>query len=790
MTDIDPHHITTVVFQDVLEIIVGRVKAIFTSSHHQQLSPIIDHAKKLTNWPKSPMVNPLRSIFDDVGNKENSGEHYWPLKSIENNASENSSAYPSIPYPIALEQAQSDIAPYREMLIEKIRELVNDTSWSQSTVLGLFLEKYGSCISFGLPDISLNDLTRTTAAVAAALAQAHNAGKSIEDTNFRLIAGDISGIQSFIYNISSDGALKSLRARSFFLELVTIEIVQQLLEKLGLSQSNVIYSGGGNVYILAADIPEVEQAMQGVGEIFNHWFIKSYQGKLFLALDSIDFPQIDIGNSNFANHWTRVTQELQKHKNRKFSAPIQLQQRLNPSDSHEPCKVCHRDDTEDLHPLNPDNPTDSVAACVTCRSMFQLGTQLFKAKLIVRSTTRPQSGEEYAYYKSNADHPQFIAFDFSENPVYYRVFGRNEDEIPTAIAKAKKEKNTAKILLIDNWELKYYQQTPLHSILLGNYYQVDSISDDVREDAFITAEELATIAQGIDRVGYLRMDVDNLGQIFARELQERSLPKLAALSRQMNYFFKVYLNSLAARRAENSLEFSKLNPDSPRSELLFIYTGGDDLFVSGAWNQIAEFACDIYQSFRRYTGENPAITISGGISINTIKYPLYRAADEAGAAEKRAKKNQRDSLDLFGETFKWSHWLGTIDALNEPKCLADEPALETNILQLVQALSDPDKIGYSRAFLRNLLILADIRRQKIIDLKKSDPTRDELIYYLHLPKLEYAISRLPQKVRDRPEFRPVHQALRNPRSSPYFQAIATWVELLNRKPGANNHDRD
>jgi hypothetical protein len=52
MTDIDPHHITTVVFQDVLEIIVGRVEATSTSGNHQQLLPIINHAKNLTNWPK------------------------------------------------------------------------------------------------------------------------------------------------------------------------------------------------------------------------------------------------------------------------------------------------------------------------------------------------------------------------------------------------------------------------------------------------------------------------------------------------------------------------------------------------------------------------------------------------------------------------------------------------------------------------------------------------------------------------------------------------------------------
>ncbi len=321
------------------------------------------------------------------------------------------------------------------------------------------------------------------------------------------------------------------------------------------------------------------------------------------------------------------------------------------------------------------------------------------------------------------------------------------------------------------------------------YYQVDKLNEDKREDAFITAEELADKASGIDRVGYLRMDVDNLGQIFANGLQERSLPQLAALSRQMNYFFKVYLNSLAAKRQENSPGFSQLTSD-PRLELLFIYTGGDDIFISGAWNQIAEFAGDVYQSFRTYTSYNPSITISGGISINTIKYPLYQAAADAGKAEHLAKDNDRDSLNLFGQTFKWSHWLGEIDEdhSKDAAYLQGVDPLNTNILSIITKLNNP-KIDYSRAFLRNILILADIRDRKIQDLKKTDPNRNDLIYYLHLPQLNYAISRLPQKVREDPEFIEVRQALLNPRSSPYFRAIVTWIELLKRKSGANQHDR-
>jgi CRISPR-associated protein Csm1 len=791
MTNIDPNNIAKIIFQDVLAITSKNVLVISDAANESSL--VIDRTRKLIHWPSNPSIAPLESIFNTInleGKAQNKNQFFWPPNATENNNNDPKSSfyYPNIPYPVA---DFPDITKYLNEFSQKVKGLIDNGNWDNPVLLSVFLEKYGSCISFGKTNIALNDFARTTAAVAAALVQAHNDEQSIEHAKFRLIAADISGIQKFIYNISSDGSLKSLRARSFFLELVTIEIVQQLLTKLELPQSNVIYSGGGKMYILAADTKHVEKVVADVRNKFNNWFVDKYQGDLFLATASINFPQEDIGSSKFTDHWQSVTAELREYKNRKFSTSYQLNKLLKASDSHEPCKVCHRDDTADLQPLNPKELTSSVAACITCRSMFQLGTQLFKAKLIVRSGTKPElKNDNYSYFDMNENYPQYVAFDFGEEPVYYRVFGRNEPDIPKAVTKANKEENLLNTWLIDNWDIDNYRQSKLQSILLGNYYQIDRLNPEKREDAFITAEELAKKANGIDRVGYLRMDVDNLGQIFASGLPERSLPQLAALSRQMNYFFKVYLNSLAAKRQENSPDFSQLTTD-PRLELLFIYTGGDDIFISGAWNQLAEFAGDVYQSFRTYTCYNPSITISGGISINTIKYPLYQAAADAGKAEDRAKDNNRDSLSLFGETFKWSQWLGETNEahLEDAAYLKGIAPLNTNILSIVTKLNNPE-IDYSRAFLHNILILADIRERKIQDLKKTDPTRNDLIYYLHLPQLNYAISRLPQKVRDDPEFKEVRQALLNPRSSPYFRAIVTWIELLKRKSGANQHDRN
>jgi CRISPR-associated protein Csm1 len=761
MADLAPTEVALMVCQEIVGILAIDLQ--ITPKFTPTSNPIVNRAKELVNWNHEATIAPLRSIFDAVNlnpRKSSQQKHYAQPQSIAD-------SNPPIPYPVP---AIPDLAAYRAELKDAIESITLD-DWQNLSFLSLFLDKYGSCLSFGDADIALNDFARSTAGVAAALAQAQVAGLDLESAQLRLIAGDLSGIQKFIYTINSDGALKSLRARSFFLELVTIEITHRLIESLQLTQANIIYAGGGNIYILAAATADGLEIIQQVRDSINEWFIAEYQGEIFLALDSIDFPQADIGSSEFTKHWDRVIQNLAIQKGRKFCRQGQLEKMLSVKPSHEPCKVCHRDDQAKLDLLKSGS---SVMACGTCQRMFRLGSQIFRTKLVVRSRRMGLS-------------EKFIKIGSGKHEVLYYLFGddRSTDaDLDQYILDAE----TDPVWLINNWQLEHYRSPNTRSLLLGNYGQHGENETDLDEEEqkqggrFITAEELATKAAGIDRVGYLRMDVDNLGQIFAKGLgKAHNLPRLAGLSRQMSYFFKVYLNSLAENRRVNTdpIEgFTKLTNEA-RPDLLFIYAGGDDLFISGAWNQIAEFACDIYQSFRAYTGNNPDITISGGISINTSKYPLYRAADQAGDAEYKAKDNDKDSFNLFGETFKWAHWLGRGD--NAVEYLETEASLNTNIIELTAQLHNPDLI--SRAFIRNLLVLADIRDRKIESLleQPSSDNRDDITYYLHLPKLAYALSRLPASVRNNENFVPIRQALLKPRSSPYFRSIATWVELLNRK---------
>ena len=61
---------------------------------------------------------------------------------------------------------------------------------------------------------------------------------------FLMFSMDTSGVQDFIYSVQSEGALKSLRSKSFYLEIMLEHIIDQFLGEIGVSRANLIYSGG------------------------------------------------------------------------------------------------------------------------------------------------------------------------------------------------------------------------------------------------------------------------------------------------------------------------------------------------------------------------------------------------------------------------------------------------------------------------------------------------------------------------------------------------------------------
>ena len=206
-------------------------------------------------------------------------------------------------------------------------------------------------------------------------------------------------------------------------------------------------------------------------------------------------------------------------------------------------------------------------------------------------------------------------------------------------------------------------------------------------------DKMACQAKGIERLGILRMDVDNLGLIFIEGLKSRgqtggqkteeqkeqqagekittgthkengktfstedkeeqrnlgSLSRKASLSRQLNAFFTIRLQHIV-----KSTRACKI-----------IYAGGDDLFIIGPWHELPDLAFKIHKDFKSYTGGNPDFSLSAGISIFSKKYPLLSGALEAGIGEQKAKdfnrmsngnSNKKQALYFLDTVIGWEEY--------------------------------------------------------------------------------------------------------------------------------------
>src|SRR5262249_55531534 len=123
-----------------------------------------------------------------------------------------------------------------------------------------------------------------------------------------------------------------------------------------------------------------------------------------------------------------------------------------------------------------------------------------------------------------------------------------------------------------------------------------------------------------------------------------------SFSRQLSLFFKYHLRAICEGKVATPLNVSGKLPGKRGRHLGVVYSGGDDLLVIGEWDDVLEFAVDVQRVCQRFTS-NPEITVSVGVVIQDPHFPLYHIADEAGAAEDRAKNQGRDrlTLSLFSE---------------------------------------------------------------------------------------------------------------------------------------------
>lgn len=591
----------------------------------------------------------LRSVFSGISNiKEGVKESepkYYPSVKLDPKVF----VYPGFKedMPTLAEEGCKEIHESFKDFFEKLLDL-NENRMNEDLLL-MFLEQNAAFIPAGSgvnSDISFFDHLKTTCAIASCMYRFHE--KELEtdlekeisdkkDEKYLLIGGDISGIQDFIYRISSKGALRLLRGRSFYLEMFCEDIVHEIVERLGLSNANILYSGGGNFYILAPNTEEAKKKLQEINTELEDWLIANrLNSSLYLALSWIPFCGDKFGN--FSKIWMNINQETSLKKAQKYQSVLEKDPSkiLKLGSKGDPCDACRKiTPSKDLKPVDDE---EDVVFCSLCHEQMEIGRKLAKF------------GD--SFYIIKRDQGYGFSAPFSKLRLVEK--GKLEKEKSPSVIYAVNSFDTGEVIdLIKNKKLS--SDIRISSLPIAIYCAKPEDRESERE--IFSFEELADKSQGSKKLGAVRMDVDNLGKIFTLGLHEnqRTITRISSLSRMMNYFFKGNLNLLGEFKEENVLDvcnwqsnFPKLVKErEPYRNFSIIYAGGDDLFIIGAWDDIFELCFDIEGLFRKYVAENPHVTISAGFAIFNKKHPLYQIARVCGNKEERSKDEGRNRIYLL-----------------------------------------------------------------------------------------------------------------------------------------------
>lgn len=501
-------------------------------------------------------------------------------------------------------------------------------------------------------DISLYVHSKITSAVASCMKlyfdeqqiqdykkYCFNSGSKIfrNEKIYLLISGDISGIQDFIYTIPSKGALKTLRGRSLYIDLLLEEFIDEYLEQIGLSRANVLYSGGGHFYILAPNIEDIKKSIDKLQAKMNRWLMENIGINLYLAIGIAECSANNLMKSEAqGNLFATVNKKLKDDKTIRYSKDEDFLEHIfnvekENDTAKKECNICHNL-VDKLWKYN----SDEEIACEFCLNLYKLGQDILTQDLV---------------------------FVISEEKIDggIKIFGKDKDLYMYAVNIEDIDMFKGKILRI------YSKNNLLESDLAIRLYLADYSAKN-ENDEVMTFDDLAKssckIDKGIKRLGVLRLDIDDLGVAFSSgfvsdkdkiedNLRYATLSRYADLSKDISMFFKVAINKICAGDLTGCVDFEEKAfnifgiAKAPKRKVNIIYAGGDDLFLVGAWDEVLEVAIDINRAFKQFT--NGKLTLSAGMAMFSPTYPISKMAEIAGLLVQMSKnRKDKNSIALFG----------------------------------------------------------------------------------------------------------------------------------------------
>lgn len=498
------------------------------------------------------------------------------------------------------------------------------------------LYKYTWCLPSNtqesIPNVSLCDHLKTTAAIASCMYLYHSGTGTLGEREVRgtdanrfcLVVGDLSGIQDYIFDIATIGAgggvARRLRSRSLFVQLCSEVASHLILGRLHLPiVLHTIINSGGRFYLLLPNLPEIGTILGETQRTVDTWFLKELNGELALNLAYVEFGDEGFkagehGESGFGRILEAVNLNLNRRKQNRFGDALCVSGQWTKEsfkidtsyDSRGSCISCKK------------FPASEEGFCPHCQLDRKIGSILPDSKYLAFFDTDagiiPVLGHSVEVWKSNPP-------GLSQNRPYLVMKLNDTDLADVAGYPAISKYLATHVARSDGCQVCEETKSPT-----------------------ATFECIARRSQGEGLLGFLKADVDHLGESFIFGLKHETQPadtisRVSTLSRMLDIYFSGWVEHLTAASGD----------------FYTVFSGGDDLFLVGPWDKILEIAGNIRADFAKFTG-NPSLTISAGIIITRHDFPIAGAAREVDNALKLSKQGGRDRITVLRSTLTWPEW--------------------------------------------------------------------------------------------------------------------------------------
>jgi len=422
-----------------------------------------------------------------------------------------------------------------------------------------------------------------------------------------LILASISGIQDFLFDVreSGGGQAKSLRHRSFRIQLTAECVALRLLEAAGVSRDEwnqrLLFCAAAKVAIDAHGLSDsAVQNVRAAAREMNRWLLNEAHGRLRLSV------AIEPSNGRFAEVFERANRSLAEARLRPFRYPSVTGA---PSWGN--------------GALIAGEPYDADAEA---RRDVALGRRLVRARWL---TIQHTSG------RMPSDAVDVLGLS---------VELENQEPAPSdgLVSCSNLDRPEERPRGLDEHTFRVRR--------LARHIPRNDHGDPIE---FV---DLAAKSRGAAMLGILKADADSLGQAVSEALRtpDDGAAALSSLSNTLDRFFS------------ERIEAQKMR--DPWNLIYTVFSGGDDLLAVGPWHVMLDFAGHMRELFRQSFGpgvpESPSatpLTISAGVAIVKPMYPVHLAATQAEELLEQAKGQKaphadepKDQCAALGGVWKWS----------------------------------------------------------------------------------------------------------------------------------------